>query len=437
MRGLQGMASRARRESKASTVQFIALLRALGMVAGSHGVSHAQLERILCERITAGRKAEEMLRGQPQAQDRERLQRLVARKAAVEESGLARADGRRDKAGGQRIGELLAGKFPRAGMPPRRRVEVCVDVFLEALEDKDPLGYAEGRYGDRELWFDLWLEADQGNMPRLGDRAKTVMGYADTALQQLRASSGGQRAVQRLPGEDTGDLPKRLLGLSSIEERSGAAGARTADRLPAQGEPARGEFAHVLAEQDGAMRRVSALQQRTEADLAGELRRRRSAKTLAIVAVALAVISMGLIVTLVALLREGSAVSRVFQFPVPYALAPGSPGTMVPLNFADTSHMESWVLTLRLRLASAMTADTCVHDSQLTYKLLDNGLVIDSGSLPRGLSEITAGPLRVGVIGSGHRLELIVAVAVGKLERGCQFTIDPSGTSANARGWTG
>src|SRR5215472_8163965 len=114
-----------------------------------------------------------MLRGQRQPHDRDRLQRLVARKSAVEESGLARADGRRDKAGGQRIGELLAGKFPRAGMPPRRRVEVCVDVFLEALEDKDPLGYAEGQYENRELWFDLWLDADQGNMARLRDRAKT------------------------------------------------------------------------------------------------------------------------------------------------------------------------------------------------------------------------------------------------------------------------
>jgi hypothetical protein len=432
------MASRARRESEASTVQFVALLRALGMVVDSHGVSHAQLERILCERITSGRKAEETLRGQPQAQDRERLQWLVARKAAVEESGLARADGRRDKAGGQRIGELLAGKFPRAGMPPRRRVEVCVDVFLEALEDKDPLGYAEGRYGNRELWFDLWLEADQGNMPRLGDRAKTVMGYVDTALQQLRASSGGQHVVPGLTGKDAGDRPERFPGVSSVEERPGAAGAQPADWLAAEDEPAGRDPAQAPTEQDGAARRVSALQQWTEADLARDLRRHRSAKKrLAMAVAALAVISTGLIVILVAMLGERPAMSRVFQFPVPYALAPGSSGTMVPLNLADTSHKENWALTLRLRLASATTADACVHDSQLTYKLLDNSLVIDSGSLPRGLSQITAGPLRVGVIGSGHRLELIVAVAIGKLDHGCQFTIDPSGTSANARGWTG
>lgn len=428
------MASRAPRESKASAVQFVALLRALGMVVDSHGVSHAQLERILCERIIAGRKAEEMLRGQLQAQDRERLQWLVARKSAVEESGLARADGRRDKAGGQRIGELLAGKFPRVGMPPRRRVEVCVDVFLEVLEDKDPFGYAEGRYGNRELWFDLWLEADQGNMPRLGDRAKTVMGYVDTALQQLRASSGGQHAVQRLTGKDAGDRPERFPGVSSVEERPRAAGAQPADRFAAQDESAGRHPAQEPTEQDGAVRRVSALQQRTEADLARELQRQRSAKKrLAIVAVALAIVSTGLIVILVVIPREHTAMSRVFQFPVPYALAPGSPGTMVPLNLADTSHKENWVLTLRLRLASAIAADACIHDSQLTYKLLDNGLVIDSGPLPHGLSQITAGPLRVSAIDSGHRLQLIVAVAIGKLDRGCQFTIDPSGTSANAR----
>jgi hypothetical protein len=440
MRGLQRVAPRARREYTASTVQYLALLRALGMVVDSHGVSHAQLERILCERLTAGRKAEEMLRGQPQPHDRDRLQRLVARKSAVEESGLARTDGRRDKAGGQRIGELLAGKFPRAGMPPRRRVEVCVDVFLEVLEGKDPTGYAEDMYGSRELWFGLWLEADQGNIPKLGDRATTVKGYVETALQQLKASSSDQSAVAKPPGQDTDDLPEQDPGVSGIEARPGvagaqAAGARSAGLSAAEGESARGEPAQAPAERGEAARRLGFPEQQKEADLAREPRHRLSATVLlAMAAVTLAVISTGLIVALAAVLREGPALSRIFQFPVPYALTPGSPGTTVPFNLADTGRKLSWNLALRLRLASMAAADACVHDSQLTYTLLDNGRVIGAGSLPPGQSQITTGPLHVGVIGGGHRLELIVTVAIGKLDSGCQFTIDPSGTTANARG---
>src|SRR5262249_61748226 len=137
-------------------MQFIALLRSLGLAVASYGVSHAQIERRLCGWIAEGQKALTSLRDGSTEIDRQELQRLITRKIITEESGLTRTDGRRDRAGGQRIGELLAGKFPRAAMPSRRRAEVCVDVLLEILEEKDPVGYAEGRYGTREIWQNLW-----------------------------------------------------------------------------------------------------------------------------------------------------------------------------------------------------------------------------------------------------------------------------------------
>src|SRR5262249_5195127 len=136
-------------------------------------------------RMAEGQKALTSLRDGSTEIDRQELQRLVTRKTITEESGLTRTDGRRDRAGGQRIGELLAGKFPRAAMPSRRRAEVCVDVLLEILTEKDPVGYAEGRYGTREIWHDLWLEADQPRLPTIDPRGTTVLGALDVALREL------------------------------------------------------------------------------------------------------------------------------------------------------------------------------------------------------------------------------------------------------------
>ncbi|HEX6470836.1 MAG TPA: hypothetical protein VF069_17175 [Streptosporangiaceae bacterium] len=179
---------RVKRVPKRSTVQFIAMLRALDRAVASYGVSHAQVERRLCDWLTEGRRAEAALRDWSQDADRERLRALANRKTAVELSGLARLDGRRDRAGGQRIGELVAGRFPRGSMPSRRRADVCVDVFLEILEENDPVGYADGMYGTRESWREWWLQADQGHVPEIEDRSLTVWGYLDVALEQLTAA---------------------------------------------------------------------------------------------------------------------------------------------------------------------------------------------------------------------------------------------------------
>jgi hypothetical protein len=425
-------------------MQFVALLRALGMVVDSHGVSHAQLERMLCDRIIAGRSGVAALRAQPHGPDEQHLRALVAAKAAVEESGLARADGRRDKAGGQRIGELLAGKFPRHAMPSRRRVEVCVDVFLEVLAEKDPLGYAEGRYGSRELWFELWLEADQGNMPRLGHRAKTVMGYVDTALRQLTAADGrrspagpaGEHAHDgaEQPADDSGDA-----GDAGPDERLAALRTQTAAQLRAQREAHARELARALAERDEALLRAEAGRQQPDADPARDPRHRRTARVrLVVITAALTVIAAGLAGAATTALRAGPALGVVvLQSPAPYQLPPGPPGVTVPFDLASTGRQHNGVLTLRLRLASTDQADACVHDAQLSYVLRDNGAVISSRSFAPGQPQITAGPLRLGDTGDGYHLALTVVATVGKVDAGCQFTLDPSGTTVSAPGLAG
>jgi hypothetical protein len=129
----------------------------------------------------------------------------------------------------------------------------------------------------------------------------------------------------------------------------------------------------------------------------------------------------------------------VLEFGTPYALAPG-PGVTVPLGLADTGQQVSgsgWALTLRLRLTSASLADACVHDSQLSYILRDNGTVVGHGLLPPGRPQVTAGPLPLGDTGAGHRLRLTVAVMIGQVDAGCRFILDPSGTFASAPGRTG
>jgi hypothetical protein len=78
-REVQQAVARAHREPRPSTVEFIVLLRALGMAVESHGVSHAQVERLLCQRITAGRDAERALHEQPPAGVAESLRQQVAR----------------------------------------------------------------------------------------------------------------------------------------------------------------------------------------------------------------------------------------------------------------------------------------------------------------------------------------------------------------------
>jgi hypothetical protein len=256
---------------KQAAVQFIGMLRALDLAVASHGVSHAQMERRLCEWMSEGEKA---LRDPPGGDDPERLRELVNRKTAVEQSGLARLDGRRDRAGGQRIGELVSGKYPRGMMmPSRRRVEVCVDVFLDFLEENDPTGYAQGMYGTRESWREWWLQADQGHEPEIGDRTITVWGYLDIALEQLAQTTNGAAdldvadgrrvtvpaggtgqqwsdAATRLPEtrEETGDQLDRAR-----PEEQARPDARARLDAPAEAEPM---VAAAHAERDEALERA-------------------------------------------------------------------------------------------------------------------------------------------------------------------------------------
>jgi hypothetical protein len=282
---------RVKRVPKQSTVQFIAMLRALDRAVASFGVSHAQVERRLCDWLAEGRRAEEALRGRPKADDgaddRPRLRALADRKTAVELSGLARMDGRRDRAGGQRIGELVAGRFPRGSMPSRRRVEVCVEVFLEILRENDPAGHADGMYGTQEAWREWWLQADQGHLPDIGDQALTVWGYLNVALEQLTATmtqdpidlgdggdgpAAGMAAGAEPPGIDSG-APGAEPGwargdaLDRVAADGVAADRVTADRVTAGrggvgAAPAEDRVGVVYAERDAQL-----AAHRAEADL--------------------------------------------------------------------------------------------------------------------------------------------------------------------------
>jgi hypothetical protein len=210
---------RVKRVPKQSTLRFIAMLRALDRALGSFGVSHAEVERRLCDWLAAGRKAEDALREGAQAVERDGLAAMVNRKTAVELSGLVRMDGRRDRAGGQRIGELVTGRFPRGSMPSRRRVEVCVDVFLAILEENDPTGYANGMYGTRESWRQWWLQADQGHEPEIDDTGRTVWGYLNEALEELTAAQ--QRPVREAAARwSTANGTTGLAGADHGERRS-------------------------------------------------------------------------------------------------------------------------------------------------------------------------------------------------------------------------
>ncbi|HZB34208.1 MAG TPA: hypothetical protein VE465_28860 [Streptosporangiaceae bacterium] len=234
---------RVKRVPKQSTVRFIAMLRALDRALGSFDVSHAEVERRLCDWLAAGRRAEEALRNGAREGDREGLATLINRKTAVELSGLVRMDGRRDRAGGQRIGELVTGRFPRGSMPSRRRVEVCVDVFLAILEENDPTGYANGMYGTRESWRQWWLQADQGHEPEIGDPGLTVWGYLDEALEELTAALQRPAPEPAVPWS-TANGPTGRGGADHGERRApGTPGVQGAPDGAAPGGPSDGSAA--------------------------------------------------------------------------------------------------------------------------------------------------------------------------------------------------
>jgi hypothetical protein len=204
---MRGDSTGSRRDVRPSAVEFVGLLRALGKAVSVYGVSHAQLERRLCSWIMDGFRAQAALDGSS-GESREDLERQVSRMREVQESRLARADGQHHRAGGQRIGELLAGKSALH----RKRVEVCVAVLLSFLEEQDPRGCRDGEYGTAELWHQVWQEAIQGRMPRarMGSAATTVQGYLDEAQRELRETGYGVPAASQ-PVPDP-PAPERAQG---------------------------------------------------------------------------------------------------------------------------------------------------------------------------------------------------------------------------------
>ncbi|MEU7863188.1 hypothetical protein [Nonomuraea sp. NPDC049141] len=446
-------------------MEFIVLLRALGMAVESHGVSHAQVERLLCLRITAGRDAERALHEQPPAGVAEGLRQQVARKRAVEESRLARLDARRDKAGGQRIGELLAGKSPRGAMPPKPRVEVCVDVFLEVLEDKDPTGYAAGRYGTLEMWLELWRDADQGNMPNLGRRARTVSGYVDMARQQLTASAPAASAtaatdpapMDQATAPHPHPLPVSVAGagtgagatapLANADVRLGPAqeyGDELA-RTRAELAQTKSDLARTLAERDLATRPADGAGNPAEVELEREVERHRAATarfksiTLPLATITTAAITCLATAIVVQATPAGGTHTPdvVLRFNDRYELTPGREGVRIPLGLVsparspDTADEGEWTITLHLGLASESLADACVHDSRLTYTLIGDGNQIAHGPLSTGQAKIATPPIPVGNLGTISDLQLHVVVVAGEFGKSCKFTLDPSDTTAH------
>jgi hypothetical protein len=415
--GLYAEASRVRREPKTPAFEFIALLRALSLTVTVHEPSHAKLEQRLCDRIIEGREAEGRLRELPPGNEREaaELCRLIARKTAAEESKLARGDPDSRKAGGQRIGELLVGKSPRSGMPPLPRVAVCVDLFLEILESKDHSGYSEGRYGTRELWEEMWGDAHQGRQPSLNGQAPAVEGYVDLAIRQL-LSKGEDQHLPEIPSV-SGKLP-------DVDARPGI-------RPPDEGlqAPPHGPAGPPPGGREGT-RHIERVQ------------RDRSAARFRAIAATAVVIAVGLAVVLAAVLwtrwPAPSVRDTVLQVPVPYSLSSVSPqvseGALSLDGIVGPGLGRTAVLTLHLKLASAAPADACVHDSQLSYTLSDDGTVVSSGHVQGQLGVMTIGPLRIGDVGRGHHLRLAASVAVPSIESGCQFSLDPSGTFMSSAG---
>ena len=443
--------------SAPSTVRFIALLRGLGLAVAAYGVSHAQIERRLCARIADGQKAMALQGDGSGEADQRELRQLIARKVAAEESGLARTDGRRDRAGGQRIGELLAGKLPRGAMPPRGRVEVCVDVILEILEEKDPAGYADGRYGSRQEWQSLWLQADQGRMPALGPAATTVLGYLDVATRQLAGAEPADGS------SDTGDpgvvvaepAPPAIPAAGTTERvggnadagrrsagRAGLAGVGTAEQVQqrrreltaAQGD-AEELVETVRAERDDALQRAVAAEQaeqsaqrevarlRDELDqrrLAGARMRRISAST---VVLALACTAAGLVLVNTGVIRAPSTHTVQLAYP-PQSLGPDDRATFAfsPLLPAN----REWTLHLRLTITPTNPSAGCTYGAQLTFHIETDGHELPSFTSAPSQKVITQ-EIHLGQQGA-QDLRLVITRLV--TDPGCKLMVSPAGSQA-------
>jgi hypothetical protein len=431
---------RVRREPSPSTTRFIALLRALWLAVAAYGVSHAQVERRLCGWIADGQKAVAMLRDSPPEKDREELQFLISRKTATEESGLARTDGRRDRAGGQRIGELLAGKFPRGAMPSRRRAEVCLDVLLEILEEKAREGYAAGRYGTRELWLDLWLEADQRRIPEIDPGATTVLGYLEVAQRQLADMLDGQQAdgvaamsTQQWVIQTEQDTAVTEPAPDQHPESARAEARQEADRLVAQ---ARAERDEALARATTAEETATTVREAAERETA-ELRaalagQRRRATLLTRISVALAGVLAGVVATWGALLAAGvldpSPTHTVQLAATPREVTAGQQAAFAFLPALPEGR--EWTLSIQLRVNPTDLASGCTYGAQMTAHVEADGTSLPPFTSDPGQTAITQ-TIPLGKRGS-RDLQLIVT-RVGT-DPGCVLQLDPGGSQATSTG---
>ncbi|WP_285495265.1 hypothetical protein [Actinomadura sp. NBRC 104425] len=430
---------RPKREIKPSTVRFIAMLRALDLAVDSHGVSHAELERRLCDWLVQGRQAEARLRENPGDADRERLTALVARKNDVEHSGLARADGHRAKAGGQRIGELVSGKFPAGKVPPRRRVEVCVAVLLEFLAENDPDGFADGEYGTRGAWLEWWRQAAQGQEPDIGEGKLHVWGYLDTALEQLRDIGvhvgAGVRAEEPASAGISGLLAERDQALARARQaeklldeataRADAAEAR-ADAATAKAEEAtaKAEEAATRAQEE-ARERERAQHQRDEAHhRADRLRKRAAALALPLAALAACA---GIAVD--RLLLAGRP-TRTVEFTVPAQEVTASQQPVFTLSGGLPAGSD-WTLRIRLAVTPTDPFSGCTFEMQITAHAEADGRRLPSFTSHPGQKDITQ-VVHLGRLGSrGVRL-VVTRLAVNPPS--CTVRLDPSGSRATAPG---
>ncbi|MBX6766827.1 MAG: hypothetical protein IRY90_06710, partial [Actinomadura rubrobrunea] len=358
---------RPKREYEPATVRFIAMLRALDLAVRSYNVSHAQLERRLCDWMAQGHQAEMELRENPGDGDRESLLALVNRKNDVEQSGLARTDGRRAKAGGQRIGELLSGRFPVGRTPPRRRVDVCVAVLLDFLEENDPDGFAAGEYGTRKSWLEWWRQADQGQEPDIVDESLTVWGYLNTALEQLRrlgVRPGARVQEIERPSDDCAEVRAELdrtlerarQAEKLLEEARAAAQEEAQARLRAETERD-DAVRRIETERDDAVRR--ALAERDEAV-------RRAARLRRMVPLTLGSACVALVggVAIGRLLLSGDPVHTV-EFAAPAQVVGPSQRPIFHLSDGLPSGRD-WTLRVRLNVKPTDTMSACTYGMRIT-----------------------------------------------------------------------
>ncbi|WP_344959356.1 hypothetical protein [Actinomadura miaoliensis] len=436
---------RPKREIKPSTVRFIAMLRALDLAVNSHGVSHAQLERRLCDWMAEGQQAETRLRESPGGADRERLTTLVARKNDVEQSGLARTDGRRAKAGGQRIGELVSGKFPAGRTPPRRRVEVCVAVLLEFLAENDPDGFAAGEYGTRRSWLEWWRQADQGQEPDIGDGSLTVWGYLNTALEQLRQAGvhvgASVRAEEPAPADLSGLLAERDQALERARQaeklldearaRADDATARADEATTRADEAtARADEATARADEAAARAREEARARQQARDERDEARRR--ADRLRRRAAALAMASAGLAafagVAADRLLLAGPPAHTV-EFAAPAQEVTASQRPVFTLSRGLPAGTD-WTLRVRLTVTPTDPVSACTFGMRITAHAEADGRPLPSFTSRPGQTDIT----QVVPLGGrgGRELRLVVTRLVTDPQ--CTLRLDPAGSRATAPG---